>query len=296
MGKNCPICQGKWRLNFKVESNLIWQCQNCGLWRLQSNNKKFQNHHGYHHVMNLKQYNEVITKVRTQQYLQGLNKIKALTTGRKILDIGSSQGLFLSLAAKSGFNSIGIEPQNKLAQISRQNKYRLKVIHATIQYLNRWSQKFDVITLWSVFEHLTNPQEAIKLINLALKKGGILVIQTPDSHGWTHQIGLVIYGLSKGKIDTMFRSTFQLDFDSKHWFLFNRQNLRQLLCKSGFQVLKIESSTGLNWKNLSAWFKLRKIKVNPLIKLFFFVGLYLNNTIGHWLGKEDDQVIYARKL
>ncbi len=139
----------------------------------------------------------------------------------KLLDIGAASGFFLKLAQKKEWNVSGVEISEFAASKAREQG--LNVTTGTIEDLKiSQSERFSVITMWDVIEHMSNPATAISKANEFLESGGIIAINTPDSGS------LVAKVLGK---------RWHLIVPPEHLFLFDRKNMEDLLKKQGFEVL-----------------------------------------------------------
>ena len=84
---------------------------------------------------------------------------------------------------------------------------------------------FDVITLWAVFEHVTNPAEYLKKLYGMLKKNGYLVIQVQNIDSWQASLNLVDW----------------FHFDTpRHVYNYTPYNLSVFLKKNGFSIREIK--------------------------------------------------------
>lgn len=96
---------------------------------------------------------------------------------KKILDIGCGTGDFLLTCKKENWKTIGVEPNPKANTIAKNKGLEIKNSIEEIVALN---QKFDVITLWHVLEHVPNLMEYILQLKKLLTKNGTLVIAVPN--------------------------------------------------------------------------------------------------------------------
>lgn len=101
---------------------------------------------------------------------------------RTTLDIGASSGEFVALMRSLGFDARGVEPHQGYASYAN-GVLGLAVSHGTLQ-----SQldaipagSLDLITLFHVFEHLTDPLDALRRMASRLKPGGLLYIEVPNA-------------------------------------------------------------------------------------------------------------------
>jgi SAM-dependent methyltransferase len=152
-----------------------------------------------------------------------LSRIKLLTDGRKILDVGAATGFFLQLAKRSGFDPYGIEISPYAADVATNKGIPMTVgTLVDVPELKR----FDVITMLDVIEHVSNPIETIRAAHHVLIEGGLLIINTPDKGS--------LYARSLGM-------RWHLIVPPEHLFYFNRTNMRLMLEKNGFEVLSVST-------------------------------------------------------
>ena len=127
----------------------------------------------------------------------GLNDIKLLEDiagpGR-LLEIGSSWGLFLEAARRRGWQVRGIEISDTAAKWAKE-KLRLEVDCGTIEdFVSRADATFDVVVAWHVIEHVQNPIAFLRIVRESLRPGGVLALRTPNIrslpariNGWAWQ-------------------------------------------------------------------------------------------------------------
>jgi SAM-dependent methyltransferase len=97
----------------------------------------------------------------------------------KLLDVGTNTGLFVKVAKDDGWDAHGVEPNRWAVEYARKN-YGLKIINRPFEEKNFEKESFDVITMWDVIEHFTDPvAEMQKIFNL-LKPGGVFAFSTVD--------------------------------------------------------------------------------------------------------------------
>jgi SAM-dependent methyltransferase len=94
--------------------------------------------------------------------------------GKKILDFGCSRGEFFDFlkARRVKFDGVGYDIDKSLKKLDL--KFRI------YSDLNKIKEKFDIVTMFEVIEHM-KPDEAmekLKMIRNILKEDGILIIST----------------------------------------------------------------------------------------------------------------------
>lgn len=76
------------------------------------------------------------------------------------------------------FQVYGLDPDDKAREVASSGGM---VVYKDIQEIIDEGKKFDLVTLFHVVEHFYEPDEELKSISKILKKGGILIIETPNS-------------------------------------------------------------------------------------------------------------------
>ncbi|MDO6471628.1 bifunctional 2-polyprenyl-6-hydroxyphenol methylase/3-demethylubiquinol 3-O-methyltransferase UbiG [Maribacter sp. 1_MG-2023] len=97
------------------------------------------------------------------------------TEEKKLLDIGCGTGEFLISAKNKNWETIGVELNDSARKKALDKKLE---IYKSLDDLN--NQKFDVITLWHVLEHLPDLDNQINKIASLLNKNGTLIIAVPN--------------------------------------------------------------------------------------------------------------------
>lgn len=168
--------------------------------------------------------NETRIKTFSRSLSRIMRKTKLLGSSKnKILDVGCAGGAFPKAAADMGFDVYGIEPSQWLCEFAR-TQYSLKIKQGILKSGDFNKNTFDLITLWDVIEHLTDPKDVLRTIHDILKDDGFLVVNYPDIDSLACKI--------LGK-----RWPFYL---SVHLIYFTPMTIKKILEDCGFIIEQIE--------------------------------------------------------
>lgn len=92
-----------------------------------------------------------------------------------LLDIGAGTGDFLAAAKTAGWQVTGSEPSEKARNIAKKKGIMLSENTTDFQ-----DQSFDVVTMWHVLEHVSDPTAQIKELKRLLKPNGSLIVAVPN--------------------------------------------------------------------------------------------------------------------
>jgi len=135
---------------------------------------------------------------------------KYVTENKSLLDVGTGTGDFLVAAQKKGWAIVGVEP-NKNASEKAESKNI--VVLPTLRSVPK--QKFNLITLWHVLEHLPDLNSQISNLEELLEDGGTLIIAVPNYKSYdakyykeywaAYDVPRHLWHFSKTSIDTIFK-------------------------------------------------------------------------------------------
>jgi 2-polyprenyl-3-methyl-5-hydroxy-6-metoxy-1,4-benzoquinol methylase len=129
-----------------------------------------QTYDAWHRETNTKNWDSLWTR-----RLQFVSRFKS---GGRHLDIGAGDGTFLRKTKEAGFSVIGTELSELCATFIRQTGFDVKLGQFTEIKLPE--EKYDLITLWHILEHVPNPGAVMSRINKIIAPDGILVIAVPN--------------------------------------------------------------------------------------------------------------------
>lgn len=103
--------------------------------------------------------------------------------GKRVLDVGANTGLFLSMVRGRAASVRGIEPSQEAAENARR-EFGLDVQDCLVAEADLPDEAFDVITMFDVIEHLTDPAADLAFLARKVAPGGAIFISTHDIGTW----------------------------------------------------------------------------------------------------------------
>lgn len=148
-----------------------------------------------------------IDNSRAQEKLDLMKKqIKDLVENKRILEIGSGCGMFLSSCTESRLKSFGIEPDNIPIRYSKhllkEKGYPLTISKGVGEDLPFKENSFDVVASFQVLEHTRIPKKVLHEAVRVLKPGGYLYFVIPNYNSfWEGHYGVMwLPFLAKSKL------------------------------------------------------------------------------------------------
>ena len=121
-------------------------------------------------------FDKIYQGVKNHTLKQKLILLNSFKSGSKsVLDFGAGTGDFLKICKNNNWQVLGIEPSAE----ARENAVK-KGIYLKENLLDITNQKFDVITLWHVLEHVENLKNTIKVLKSLLQPEGRIVVAVPN--------------------------------------------------------------------------------------------------------------------
>ncbi len=105
--------------------------------------------------------------------------IKKLVEKGNILDIGAGSGHYLNFMSKKGFSVSGIEMSPRGRKFAKDN-FDINLHPDEYLYSSELNEKFDLISLWHVMEHLYDLDNVVKRLDELLNPKGHLIIALPN--------------------------------------------------------------------------------------------------------------------
>ena len=167
-------------------------------------------------------------------------QFKKLYKNKNILDFGCGWGGFLK-NIKNAKSLNGVELGNQQIKFIKKNIKNVNISNN----INSFSNKFDIITLFHVLEHIPYQVKTLKLLKSKLKKKGKIIIEVPHAEDFLIQ---------QEKL-TEFKNFI---FWSEHLVLHTYNSIKTILYEAGFKKVKITFFQRHNLANHLGWFLEKK--------------------------------------
>jgi 2-polyprenyl-3-methyl-5-hydroxy-6-metoxy-1,4-benzoquinol methylase len=152
--------------------------------------------------------------------------MRHLPNGKKkgrLLDVGFGNGIFMLRASRAGWDVVGVDSDRKTIESARSSGLDVRL--GGVESLNPTIEKFDVITLSHVIEHVHHPVKVLRACNRLLKVNGYLWLETPN----VGSIGHRLFGDSWRGLEP-----------PRHLFLFNLRSIYMTLQSAGFNKFELQ--------------------------------------------------------
>ena len=138
--------------------------------------KYYESEHYISHTDSKRTFQDkVYQKVKSYMLSQKANWIRNISKGTQILDYGCGTGDFLLKMQKLNWEVSGIEPNDAARNLAQK---KCGNVQSSLHDLK--NQKFDVITLWHVLEHIPDFEGKLDEFKKLLKPNGLLIIAVPN--------------------------------------------------------------------------------------------------------------------
>ena len=145
----------------------------------------------------------------------------------KVLDIGCGRGTELQALNTIGWDCYGTE--HSIEDLNHLLEKGITIFNEEQLFNCKFhNDKFNIITLWHVLEHIINPNDLLLEIHRILAKGGILIIEVPN------------FGSLQAKLN---RSKWIYTETPRHLYHYTIQSLTKLLKDKSFNIKSISTQS-----------------------------------------------------
>jgi len=170
----------------------------------------------------LKTLESIYRRIALRDHVSFITKA-ANRTGVDLLDVGCGSGTLLGLLKQRGFRVMGVDFSAEAARVAEVEN-GVQVVVGSLGEARFPDQSFDVVTLFHVMEHVTNPREVLAEVFRILRPGGAIVLQVPNIDSWQFKLfGGKWYGLDI----------------PRHVIDYSKDAILKLLADAGFAVQRV---------------------------------------------------------
>jgi SAM-dependent methyltransferase len=289
------LFQGWDRLHGKPGRFRMVQCQECGLIYLNPRPviSEIDRYYPADYPPHLAPVQAAKGRISRWDVRYGLNKrLRALTALQprgRLLDVGCATGAFIAFAREQGWDVHGVELADTAASFCR-NVLHLPVVTGDLLQTDYPAESFDVITLWTVLEHLHDPLATLHEIRRILQPSGLLALALPNVES----------------LDAQFFGPAWAGYDvPRHLYIMPNVTLERMLAQAGFSVVRRRCLYGSHflfffslqycllekpsWQWARAW--VRRLENSPLVRLLMAPYFRIVDA----LGKGPIVTVFAQK-
>jgi 2-polyprenyl-3-methyl-5-hydroxy-6-metoxy-1,4-benzoquinol methylase len=248
--KNCIVCGStKSKIKYKnifhtcnvlKKSNIpytneetpsdVMECNQCGHKYLSYNiNDKTLNY--YYSVAESEYYDSMKINPRDRLILENKERAKSISkkfpNSKTVLEIGCGMGYFLKNLSENGYECVGVEPSSFASNYARE-EFGLNVITGLLDKDTFDTNKFDIIVIFDVVEHINNIDNLFDLVTHYLAKDGSVIILTGNSNSLYARI-------CKGK--------WLYYYSWEHVSFFNRKSTKYLFDKHNLELTEFSRTS-----------------------------------------------------
>lgn len=159
---------------------------------------------------------KVLNTISPEKRLSAISDLKAFHKDAKILDVGCGDGKLVSSLYELGYlNTSGIDPFLKENKTEGYSLFKKSIYEI--------DGKYDIIILYHVFEHIDEPEKALKQLKEHLTTNGTIIIAIPlaDSYAFEE------YKENWVQVDA-----------PRHFYIYSKKDFSQLCNQCDLEIYK----------------------------------------------------------
>ncbi len=141
----------------------------------------------------------------------------------RLLDIGCAKGMFLAVARHHGWEGIGVDFNPDAVSYAR-DVFGVHAMVGNAEDMAFGDDRFDLITMWDVIEHLPEPLRFLSKLKNLLKPDGLLAFETPNAASLYARLRRKYWG-----------------YGPHHLYYYSPDTIKCLLDKAGLRIHLLET-------------------------------------------------------
>jgi len=156
--------------------------------------------------------------------------LKKYFKGNSCLELGCADGKGTKLLTQYFENVVAVDGSRKLIEQAKKDIRNAVFINSYFEEL-KLKEKFDVVILAHILEHVDNPVQILKITKKFVKKEGVIIIDVPNALSIHRQVGVLM-----GMIKTEYTLN-EADFSIGHQRVYDLKLLKKDVIKAGLRVV-----------------------------------------------------------
>lgn len=251
----CKICRSKKRTvrykgpirvgrfgHLSEDDQTVFECTGCGTVSLPpfGSMETYYESHAYRQDYDGGSTDTDFFRAHDGEQLKNLSFVGTEDIRDKVYcDVGCGAGAFLDLVNGYTRRAIAIEPDQTFRDSLQARGY--EVFPYASEAKKVISNEVDIVSLFSVIEHIEEPLELLKQSFELMKPGGRLVLTTPNLDD------LLLESLGQSYAEFYYRQV--------HLWYFSKTTLVGLLSKAGFEEVDVSSFQRFGMSNFLYWLR-----------------------------------------
>lgn len=191
---------------------------------------------------NFLRYNSILAYYKAQSILE-------IVEGGSLLDLACGDGYLTKMIAGKFSRVVGVEASGAHVELAKKNVPGGEFFESLVEEFHT-EERFDVITMIDLLEHLRDPVAALQKAAAFLKPEGALIVHVPNANAINRRFSVMMGTLAS--CDEL--SPYDINV-AGHRRAYTRQSLGEDIAKAGLQVAR---TGGVFFKMLSTaqmdWF------------------------------------------
>lgn len=180
-------------------------------------------------------YDDAPSNPLVQLYGRWLDALERHHPPGSLLDIGCGTGLFLAVARRRGWRTVGIDDCEPAVRHAREH-FGLEVETGEFSEFAGDGRTFDAVTMWDIIEHARRPVELLAAVRRCLAPGGVVGLSTPNQRSILDAVAGTVYRLTGGRVT----APLEKFYIAQHFLYFDPVTLEQALRRADLRVVHLE--------------------------------------------------------
>lgn len=175
----CHRCEGPGGPCMSADGYRIERCRSCGLVFAAAWSKSFD--HGFYDYYRRRldwSFDEVYLPLNVTSAQQTIERLERLVDGKRLLDVGCGEGLYVLAATRRGWSATGIDLAEPAIAVARRHGVNCETRDFFDETLS--AERFDVVVMSELIEHVPKPQRFLTRARELLAPGGTVYVTTPN--------------------------------------------------------------------------------------------------------------------